>query len=153
MTDPTPSRPSVRLKPKADARRIRHGHPWVFDTDLVTDRRTRALEPGSLAVLEDAGRDPVALVAVNPTSRIMARVLDADPDAQLDANWFAARLSAALAIREKLFDAPFYRLIHAEADGLPGVVIDRFGDVVVIQPNAAWAETHINALASAVAQV
>lgn len=153
MTDPTSSRPSVRLKPKADARRIRHGHPWVFDNDLVTDRRTRALAPGAFAVLEDAGRNALALVAVNPKSRIIARVLDADPGAHLDQDWFASKVKAALKLRERLFDEPFYRLVHAEADGLPGVVIDRFGDLVVIQPNAAWAETHVDALAGAVAQV
>jgi 23S rRNA (cytosine1962-C5)-methyltransferase len=59
----------------------------------------------------------------------------------------------ALDLRERLFDAPYYRLIHAEADGLPGVVIDRFGDAAVIQPNAAWAETHIDALAAALRKV
>lgn len=153
MTDHDTSRPAVRLKPKADARRIRHGHPWVFDSDLVTDRRTRALEPGALAIIEDAGREPLALVAVNPASRIIARVLDLKTSAQIDQAWFAGRLQAALSIREKLFDVPFYRLIHAEADGLPGVVIDRFGDTAVIQPNAAWADTHLDALSAALADV
>ncbi|MEZ5769849.1 MAG: class I SAM-dependent methyltransferase [Paracoccaceae bacterium] len=51
-----------------------------------------------------------------------------------------ARIARAFAHRERLYDAPFYRLIHAEADGLPGVIVDRFGDTAVIQPNAAWAE-------------
>ena len=59
---------------------------------------------------------------------------------EIGPDWLAARLAAALALRERLYDAPFYRLVHAEGDGLPGVVIDRFGDVAVIQPNAAWAE-------------
>jgi 23S rRNA (cytosine1962-C5)-methyltransferase len=58
-----------------------------------------------------------------------------------------------LALRERLYDAPFYRLVHAEADGLPGVVIDRFGDVAVIQPNAAWAEAHLEALTQALVAV
>ena len=56
-------------------------------------------------------------------------------------------------LRARLHESPFYRLVHAEADQLPGVVIDRFGDVVVIQPNAAWAEAHIDALAAAVVAV
>ncbi|MFO0513888.1 MAG: RlmI/RlmK family 23S rRNA methyltransferase, partial [Rhodobacterales bacterium] len=130
-------RPTVRLKPKAEARAIRHGFPWVYAADLVTDRRTQGLAPGALAVLEDADRRPLALVTVNTKSRIIARVLDRDPDAQIDQDWLAHRLTTALALRARLFDAPFYRLVHAEADGLPGVVIDRFGDVAVIQPNAA----------------
>ena len=151
---PAPSgRPTVRLKPKAEARAIRHGFPWVFADELVTDRRTQGLAPGTLAVLEDADRRPLALVTVNTKSRIIARVLDRDPDAQIDQDWFAHRLTGALALRARLFDAPFYRLVHAEADGLPGVVIDRFGDVAVIQPNAAWAEAHIMALAAALRAV
>ena len=59
----------------------------------------------------------------------------------------------ALALRETLFDAPFYRLVHAEADGLPGVVIDRFGDAAVVQPNAAWAEARLAALVEALQAV
>jgi 23S rRNA (cytosine1962-C5)-methyltransferase len=155
--DPIPpatwSRPTVRLKPKAEARAIRHGFPWVYADELVTDRRTQGLAPGALAVLEDADRRPLALVTVNTKSRIIARVLDRDPEAQIDEDWFARRLTTALALRRRLFDAPFYRLVHAEADGLPGVVIDRFGDIAVIQPNAAWAETHIEALAAALRAV
>ena len=147
------SRPTVRLRPKSEARAIRHGFPWVYADELVTDRRTQGLAPGALAVLEDADRRPLALVTVNTKSRIIARVLDRDPEAQIDQGWFARRLTTALALRGRLFDAPFYRLVHAEADGLPGVVIDRFGDVAVIQPNAAWAEAHIAALAAALRAV
>ena len=143
----------VRLKPKAEARAIRHGFPWVYADELVTDRRTQSLLPGALAVLEDGERRPLGLVTVNVKSKIIARMLDRDPEAVIDESWFATRLVRALDLRERLFDAPYYRLIHAEADGLPGVVIDRFGDAAVIQPNAAWAETHIDALASALRKV
>jgi len=146
-------RPRVRLKPKVDARGLRRGFPWVYASDLVTDRRTKALQPGSLAVLEDAGREEQALVAVNPLSKIICRVLDMDAGADVDVAWFETRLARALALRERLFDAPFYRLVHAEADGLPGVVIDRFGETCVVQPNAAWAELHIAALSEALVNV
>jgi 23S rRNA (cytosine1962-C5)-methyltransferase len=146
--------PVVRLKPKAQAARaVRHGFPWIYDNELVTDRRSRSLAPGTIAVLEDAERTPLALVAVNPGSRIMARVLDRDSRARIDEGWLRARLVRALALRERLYDAPFYRLVHAEADGLPGVVIDRFGDIAVIQPNAAWAEVHLPALVAALTEV
>lgn len=145
--------PTVRLRPKAEARAIRHGFPWVYADELVTDRRTQALAPGALAVLEDADRRPLGLVTVNTRSKIICRMLDRDPAAVIDQAWFAARLSRALALRARLFDQPFYRLVHAEADGLPGVVIDRFGDVAVIQPNAAWAENHLPALTLALVEV
>lgn len=150
---PRPELPVVRLKPKAEARAIRHGFPWVYADELVTDRRTQALAPGALAVLEDGERRVLALVTVNTKSKIIARVLDRDPGAVIDQAWFAARLSRAMQMRARLFDAPYYRLIHAEADGLPGVVIDRFGDTAVVQPNAAWAEDHIDALVAALVEV
>jgi 23S rRNA (cytosine1962-C5)-methyltransferase len=67
--------------------------------------------------------------------------------------WFSARLARALSLREALFDAPLYRLVHAEADGLPGVVIDRFGDAAVLQPNAAWADARITDLVAALREV
>jgi 23S rRNA (cytosine1962-C5)-methyltransferase len=109
--------------------------------------------PGALAVLEDGERRPLGLVTVNVKSKIVARMLDRDPAAVVDEAWFAARLSRALELRERLFDAPFYRLVHAEADGLPGVVIDRFGDVAVVQPNAAWAEMLLEPLVAALRAV
>ncbi|MEM9871411.1 MAG: class I SAM-dependent rRNA methyltransferase [Pseudomonadota bacterium] len=145
--------PRVRLRPKVDARRIRHGHPWAYANEVVTDRRTKALAPGTLAVLEDEARSPLGLVAVNPASRIFARMLDRDPEAVVDAPWFETRLARAMALRARLYDAPYYRLIHAEADGLPGVIIDRFGDVLVIQPNAAWSDVLFDVLVNAAVAV
>jgi 23S rRNA (cytosine1962-C5)-methyltransferase len=145
--------PVVRLKPKSDARAIRFGAPWVYAEDLVTDRRTKALGAGSLAILEDADRKPLGLVGVTPDSQIIARMLDRDVTATIDQAWFEARLQTAFEHRERMFDAPFYRLIHAEADGLPGVIIDRFGDVAVVQPNAAWADARIAQLSAALQSV
>ncbi len=145
--------PVVRLRPKAEARAIRHGFPWVYADELVTDRRTSNHAPGVFAVLEDSERRPLALVTVNVQSKIIARVMDRDPGATIDRAWLSARIARAAALRDRLYDAPFYRLVHAEADGLPGVVIDRFGDAAVIQPNAAWAETMIGDLAAALADV
>ncbi|PTX01216.1 RSP_2647 family RNA methyltransferase [Pararhodobacter aggregans] len=153
MTSLPSSRPVVRLRPKAEARAIRHGFPWVYADELVLDRRTNALEPGALAVLEDGERRPMGLVTVNPKSKIVARMLDRDTGAALDRAWFEARLAHALALRERLYSEPFYRLVHAEADGFPGVVIDRFGDAAVIQPNAAWAEAHLDMLVAALQAV
>ncbi|NIY81099.1 class I SAM-dependent rRNA methyltransferase [Celeribacter sp. HF31] len=153
MTEPTFSFPTIRLKPKANARAIRHGAPWVYDNELVTDRRTKSIAPGTIARLEDNDRNFLALVAVNPNSRIFGRVLERAEEAEIDTEWFATRIATALAHRETLFDQPFYRLIHAEADGLPGVVIDRFGDTCVVQPNAAWADVLIEPLSEALRQV
>ena len=141
--------PVIRLMPKSDARKIRRGFPWVYDNELVTDRRTRALTPGGIARLEDNERSPLATVAVNPNSKIFGRVLDRDPVALINRDWIDAKLARAFATRERLFDQPFYRLVHAEADGLPGVIVDRFGDAAVIQPNAAWADARVEDFADA----
>ena len=145
--------PILRLKPKANARALRHGFPWVYANEAVTDRRTKNLTPGSLAVLEDGERRPLGLATVNPNSKIIGRVLDRDPEAVIDKAWFAARISKALDMRDRLYDAPFYRLVHAEADGFPGLVIDRFGDTCVVQPNAAWLESRLDILAEVLAEV
>ena len=145
--------PVLRLKPKANARAIRHGAPWVYDNEVVTDRRTKAMVPGALARLEDSDRAPLALVAVNPQSRIFGRVLDAADVTELTPDWFETRLRAAFVLRDRLYGAPYYRLVHAEADGFPGVIIDRFGDVAVMQPNAAWADARADMIAAALVAV
>ena len=136
--------PVLRLKPKADARRIRHGHPFVWSDELVLDRRARGVAPGAIAVLEDGERQPLAIGTASVEAKIGFRVLDRDPGATLDGAWLRARLSAALALRARLFDAPFYRLVHAEGDALPGLIVDRFGDVLVLQPNAIWLEERLD---------
>ncbi|WP_281982909.1 RSP_2647 family RNA methyltransferase [Thalassorhabdomicrobium marinisediminis] len=145
--------PIVRLLPKAKPQVIRHGFPWAFANEMVMDRRTKGLSHGGLVVLEDAERKPLGLGAINPKAKIAVRMLDSDPEAQIDEVWFTARLTRALAHRAALYDAPFYRLVHAEADGLPGVIIDRFGEVAVVQPNAAWAERLFEPLVAALVAV
>lgn len=145
--------PVVRLNPKGDARAIRHGFPWVYANEVVTDRRTKGLSAGTIAILEDAERRPMGLVAVNPNSKIFCRMLSRDVDVPVDGAWFERMIGSALQHRETLYAEPNYRLVHAEADGMPGVVIDRFGDVAVVQPNAAWADVMIEMLVDALVKV
>ena len=73
----------------------------------------------------------------NPHSLIAARLLDRNPAAEIDTNWLHERLAAALALRQRVCDTPYHRLVHAEADRLPGLIIDRFDDVAVLQANVA----------------
>ncbi len=132
----TQDRPLIRLLPGRD-RRVKGGHPWAYSNEIAMTPDAKALPPGSVVRLE--GDDGVRHGAwhFNPHSLIAARRLDADPAAPCDAGWFCARLAEALALRDRLFDAPQYRLVHAEADGLPGLVVDRYGDVVALQANTA----------------
>ncbi|ETA50904.2 SAM-dependent methyltransferase [Rhodobacteraceae bacterium PD-2] len=145
-------RPVLRLLPKANARAIRRGAPWVFDNELVMDRRTRGIAPGTIATLVDHERAELATVAVNPASKIVARVLDR-AQVEIDTDWLSARVEKALSLRDRVYGAPFSRLIHAEADGFPGLIVDRFGDVLVVQPNAAWIDTLLDPLTAVLAAV
>lgn len=147
------TRPVIRLRPNKSPQPLRFGAPWAYADTLVLDRRARAIPPGTIVTLEDAERRALGTAAFNPASKIAARMLDRDPAARIDKAWLAARLTRALALRERLYDTPHYRLIHAEGDGLPGVVVDRFGDVAVVQPNAAWAEVLLPMLAGALCEV
>jgi 23S rRNA (cytosine1962-C5)-methyltransferase len=149
MSDPI-ERPVVRLRP---GRRGRERAPWHYVDEVVLDRRTRAIPAGAVVALEDAERRPLGAAAFNAGSKIALRWLDADPEAAIDEAWFEARLARALALRAALFDAPFYRLAHAEGDALPGVIVDRFGDAAVVQPNAAWAEVRLSGLVAALRAV
>jgi 23S rRNA (cytosine1962-C5)-methyltransferase len=127
--------------------------PWFYGDEVVLDRRTRSIPAGAVVEVQDGERRPLGCAAFNAGSKIALRLLDADPAAEIGAGWFAARLARALALRDVLFDAPYYRLVHAEGDGLPGVIIDRFGEAAVIQPNAAWADARLSALVEALREV
>ncbi|MCK6449946.1 MAG: class I SAM-dependent rRNA methyltransferase [Alphaproteobacteria bacterium] len=133
------TRPVVRLLPGRD-KRVRHGHPWIYSNEIVMDERAKALEPGTLAVVENAEGRAVGVFMFNPRTLVAARLLDRDAQATVDARFFARRLKQALVLRERLFDEPYYRLVHAEADLMPGLVIDRFGDLCAMQVNTAGME-------------
>ena len=128
--------PKLTLLPGQD-RRLRAGHPWVFSNELQMDAAAKALAPGEVVCLATSDGRQLALAQFNPHSLIAARVLTRNKDAAIDANFLERRLVRALRLREKLFDQPYHRLVHAEADGLPGLVIDRFADVLVCQLNSA----------------
>jgi len=118
-------------------RRLRAGHPWVYSNELKMDAAAKAIEPGSPVMLTNVAGKGMAVAQFNPHSLIAARVLSRNQHAEIDAAFLERRLLRALRLRERLFDQPYYRLVHAEADGLPGLVIDRFGDTLVAQTNSA----------------
>ena len=121
---------SITLRPEAH-RRLLFGHPWVYSNEIVMDAAAKALPPGSVVRLLRADGEPLALAFFNPHPLIAARILTRRVDAAIDAGFLAARLTRARALRDRLYEQPFYRLVHAEADGFPGMVVDRFGGLVV----------------------
>jgi 23S rRNA (cytosine1962-C5)-methyltransferase len=131
--------PIVRLN-QGHAKRLRAGHPWVFSNEIAMDAGAKALAPGTIVRLADANGAPLAAAMFNPHSLIAARVLSRERGEDIDEAFLRGRIEAALALRERLYREPFYRLIHAEADGLPGLVIDRFGRTLVVEVNSAGME-------------
>jgi 23S rRNA (cytosine1962-C5)-methyltransferase len=144
--------PELRLLPGRH-KRVRAGHPWVFSNEIAMDARARALPPGGIVRLVAASGEFLALAGFNPRTLIAARVLTCRADETVDRDFLARRLAAALALRERLYPGGFYRLVHAEADGLPGIVIDRYGDLLAVQLNTATAETLRAPLLDALGQV
>jgi 23S rRNA (cytosine1962-C5)-methyltransferase len=149
----TAVRPAIVLK-RGEQKRLLGGHPWVYSNEIVMDSAAKALPSGATVRL--AGNDGRALGAAmfNPRTLIAARLWSRDADAKIDREFLAARLRRALSLREKLFGgAPFYRLVHAEADGIPGTVIDRYGDTLAVQVNCAGVELLLPELLGALDEV
>jgi len=130
----------LRLRPNQD-RRIRAGHLWVYSNEIDTEATPlKGLTPGEQVVLESAKRRFLGFAYANPQSLICARIMNRDPLHPIDASLLVHRLKIALALREKYFRQPFYRLVFGEADGLPGLVVDRYGDHLVVQIGTAGME-------------
>ncbi|MEL0143953.1 MAG: class I SAM-dependent methyltransferase, partial [Alphaproteobacteria bacterium] len=139
LAETTNDLPEIRLQ-AGRHKRARHGHPWVYSNEIEMDAAAKALPPGGLVRLFDASDRPLGVAAFNPHPLISARILSRDPEAAIGRDFLRESLESARALRDALYSAPFYRLIHAEADGLPGLIIDRFGDVCVVQVNTAGME-------------
>jgi 23S rRNA (cytosine1962-C5)-methyltransferase len=128
--------PSIRLLPGRD-RRFRAGSPWIYSNEIDMDSAARTAEPGAVVRIMTPNAKILGVAHFNPHSLIAARMLTRNKDALIDRAYFEHRVRRALALRDRLYDQPFYRLLHAEADGLPGLVVDRFGEVLVVQINTA----------------
>ena len=142
------SLPMITLLPDRHAR-LRAGHPWVYSNEVQMDAVAKALPAGTLVRLSASNGQRLGTALFNPHTLVAARIVSRDDIDSLDTDFLTARLRRALALRETLFDAPYYRLVHAEADGLPGTVIDRYGDVLVVQLNTAGIAQHQDALLNA----
>ena len=143
----------LQLKKNED-RRLRAGHLWVFSNEVDTKLTPLpALKAGSLVTLLAHNGKPLGTAYVNPHSLICARLISNQPGQTLDCEYFVRRLQRALSLRERIYPKPYYRLVFAEADGLPGVVIDRFADVCVVQVTTAGMEAVRDVLLEALLEV
>jgi 23S rRNA (cytosine1962-C5)-methyltransferase len=132
----------LTLKLKArEERRLRAGHLWIYSNEVDTEKTPlTSFKPGDLCRVTDHHGKPLGIAYVNPHTLLAARLLTGNAQGEIDAAWFARRLEAALALRTLLYAQPFYRLVFGESDALPGVVIDRYGDWLVVQIGTAGME-------------
>nr|WP_255762562.1 class I SAM-dependent rRNA methyltransferase [Halomonas alkalisoli] len=131
---------NLRLKKNAD-RRLKAGHLWLYSNEIdIEATPLKGMEPGAQVIVEAANGKAMGVAYVNPNSLISARVVSRDPNMRLDRSLLVHRFNQALALRERLYAKPFYRLVHGEGDLLPGLVIDRFDDVLVVQLNTLGME-------------
>ena len=134
--------PALQLK-RNEGRRLRAGHVWIFSNEIDTARTPlNTFEAGQDVQIIDENGKFIAYGYVNPNTLICARLVSRDKEHPLSASLISHRLNIALSLRERLFSVPYYRLVYGEGDGLPGLVVDRFGDVLSVQITTAGMENH-----------
>ncbi len=143
----------LKLK-RGEDRRIRAGHLWIFSNEVDTAATPlTSFEPGALAAVHSDRNQFLGHAYVNPHALICARIVGRDPERPLDESLLVHRVKVALALRERLYRAPYYRVVFGESDGLPGLVLDRYGDVVVGQIATAGMEAVRGDIEAAVEKV
>lgn len=119
---------------KREEQRLKNQHVWIYSNEVdVAKSPLRNFTPGEQILISSFNGEILGKAYINPHSLICARVFSRDPSTELNADFFKVKIEQALRLRERLFDQPYYRLIFGESDGLPGVVIDRFGPNFAIQ--------------------
>jgi 23S rRNA (cytosine1962-C5)-methyltransferase len=125
----------LRLKKGCDEA-VRGGMPWVYAGDIIESSELVSVPAGSLVSIENAKGQFVGTGYYNAASQIACRVLTLSKEG-IDAAWFVKRFERALGLREKAVGVPYYRLAHSEGDFLPGLLVDRFGEVLAVQSGTA----------------
>jgi 23S rRNA (cytosine1962-C5)-methyltransferase len=134
-------------------RRARGGSPWIFSNEIRMDAAAKGLAPGAIVNVRGEDGRGFGTGYFNPKSLIAVRLLAEECDAVIGQAFFAERLARALKLRDSLYAKPFYRLVHAEGDHLPGLVIDRFGDTLTVQIGTAGMEKQRGAILAALDQL
>jgi 23S rRNA (cytosine1962-C5)-methyltransferase len=134
-------------------RRARLGSPWIFSNEIRMDEAAKSIAPGSVVNVRGEDGRAFGTGYFNSKSLIAVRLLADDCDVAIDADFFAARLKRALQLRGSFYPRPFYRLLHAEGDGVPGLVIDRFDDTLTLQIGTAGMEKQRDHILAALDQV
>ena len=144
---------SVYLK-KGQERRVNQGHLWIYSNEIDTGKTPlKSFNSGEQVVVHGHNGKALGIAYINPHSLIAARLVSRNTSIVLDCSLFVHRIKIALSLRERLFDKPFYRLIFGESDLLPGIVVDRFNAILVVQITTAGMEQQKQALIEALDKV
>lgn len=147
------SYPVLKLK-KNEERRIRAGHLWVFSNEVDSVQTPfDHFDAGDLVDVQTSSGKSLGIAYVNPTSLICARMMSRDPKHPPSESLLVHRIKVALSLRQRFFDKPYYRLVYGESDFLPGLVVDRFGDLLVVQITTAGMERMKNDIVAALEKV
>ncbi|MBJ7556273.1 class I SAM-dependent rRNA methyltransferase [Marinomonas spartinae] len=143
----------IRLKGQAD-RRLRAGHQWIYSNEIDTNKTPlKQFTPGDQVVVETAQGKPLGIATVNPNTLICGRLVSRSVDTVLNKSTLVHRIKIALSLREMVYSGPYYRLVFGDSDGLSGLVVDRFADILVIQISTAGMERLKNEIVEALQEV
>jgi 23S rRNA (cytosine1962-C5)-methyltransferase len=143
----------IRLKGQAD-RRLRAGHQWIYSNEVDTSATPlKQFTPGDQVVVETAQGKPLGIATINPNTLICGRLMSRSTDTFLNKSTLVHRIKIALSLRELTYPAPYYRLVFGDSDGLSGLVVDRFADILVVQISTAGMERVKNDIIEALQDV
>lgn len=145
--------PILRLNQNAD-RRLRTGHLWIYSNEINNQvSPLQGFISGDQAILENSAGKPLGVVVLSPNNLICARLISRNVEHTLGKSLLVHRINVALSLRERIFDQPYYRLVYGDSDLLPGLIVDRFADILVVQLNSAAMEQHKADIQEALIQV
>ncbi len=145
--------PIVKLK-KHEEKRIKNGHLWIYSNEIDTQATPlKTFNAGELVTIEASSGKLLGIGYINPNNLLCVRILNRDNKCEIDRSYFVHRFNIALSLRQQIFDQPFYRAIYGESDGLPGLIVDRFDQHLVVQITTAGMENLVEPILSALQKV
>ena len=126
---------------KNEEKRIKNGHLWIYSNEIDTKLTPlKTFNVGETVLIEASTGKPLGVGYINPNNLLCVRILNRDHKIAIDSSFFVHRFNIALSLRQRVFEQPFYRAIYGESDGLPGLIVDRFGAHLVVQITTAGME-------------
>lgn len=139
---------------KGQDKRLRQGHQWIYSNEIDSKRSPlKAYQGGQQVEVVNFEGKFVGYACMSPNNLICARLVSRDKKYPLDKSLLVHRLNLALGLRQRCYDQPYYRLVYGDSDFLPGLVIDRFGDICVVQISSAAMDSMLSDITEALVKV